>query len=45
MAGKKICIEAYRIQIQKFKLFYNLEIYEWRHQTEFPIAKTKYVSI
>lgn len=43
--SKKMCIEAYRTSVPKARLFSNLEIYEWRNQTEFPMVKTKYISI
>ena len=33
VAGKKICIEAYKTKVPKSKLYTNLEIYEWRTLT------------
>lgn len=45
VAGKKMCIEASITTVPKAKLFSNLEIYEWRNQTEFPIAKTRFITI
>ncbi len=42
---KKTTLAVYRIQLPKAKIFTNLEIYEWRHQTEFPIVKTRHVSV
>jgi hypothetical protein len=43
--GRKMLLQKYRVLVQKTKLFATLEIYEWRSQTEFPIPKTKFVSI
>ena len=42
---KKINFAVYTVNVPKPKLFSNLEIYEWRNQTDFPIVKTHYISV
>ena len=42
---KKMTMAVYKIQLPRAKLFANLEIYEWRHQTEFPIVKTRHIAV
>ena len=44
-AKKKINFAVYTVNVPKPKLFSNLEIYEWRNQTDFPIVKTHYISV
>ena len=41
----KANLAVFNVNIPKTKLFGNLEIYEWRKQTEFPIIKTSFVSV
>ena len=36
---------AYKTTIHKSKLLPNLETYEWRSQTDFPIVKTVFVTV
>ena len=42
---KKVNLAVVGAEIPKLKLLTNLEAYEWRNQTEFPIVKIRYVRI
>lgn len=42
---RKLNFAVYNIEIINPKLFTNLETYEWRKQTDFPIVKTRYISL
>ena len=42
---RKINLSAFSTVLPKAKLFSNLELYEWRKQTDFPIVKTRYISV
>ena len=42
---KKLNLAVFATTVPQTKLFHNLELYEWRRQTDFPIVKTRYVSI
>ena len=44
-SDKKVNLAVYKLQIPKSKLLTNLETYQWRLHTEFPIVKTKFISV